>query len=93
MKQWHNTYEIYRDGLFRTITFKQANSGKSYETIEMVMHQSLTDENGKVVTNTNHSLFFTPKEFKEFFAPIVNDLKVRFENDNTNKTSEQVTWN
>jgi hypothetical protein len=40
----------------------------------------LTDENGKTIIDSGHTSFFDPREFAEFFGPIVNDLKVRIEN-------------
>lgn len=80
-------YELYRNGLMRTIKFKSRNVGTSYETIEFSIHQTLTDENGKIVVDNGNTYFFSPKEFKEFFMPIVNDLKAQYENE----TSESNT--
>jgi hypothetical protein len=43
----------------------------------------LTDENGKVIIDSGNTSFFDPREFKDFFEPIINDLKVRFDNANS----------
>jgi hypothetical protein len=81
-------YELYRNGLMKTIKFKRHNVGTSYETVEFTTHQTLTDENGKVIVDNGNTYFFEPREFKEMFAPIINDLKAKF---NENSTSESNT--
>jgi hypothetical protein len=80
----NKVYEIGRsDGLLRTFTFKEHNKGTSYETIEFTIKTKLTDENGKVIIDSGNTSFFDPREFKDFFEPIINDLKVRFDNANS----------
>jgi hypothetical protein len=79
----NKTYEIYRDGLMRTIKIKRHNQHTSYETIEFTVHQTLTDENGKTVIDNGYTYFFEPREFKDFFQPIINDLKVKFDNEDS----------
>lgn len=74
-------YELYREGLTRTITIKEHNVGTSYATIEFTVKNKLVDQNGKVIIDGGHTCFFDPKEFKEFFTPIINELKVRLDND------------
>lgn len=81
------TYELYRDGLMRTIKFKRHNVGTSYETIEFTTHQTLRDDSGKVIVDNGHTYFFEPREFKEFFTPIIDDLKVRFKHANDSSES------
>ena len=83
----NKTYEIYRDGLMRTIKFKEHNVGTSYETVEFTVHQTLTDDNGKVIVDNGNTYFFTPKEFTEFFMPIVNDLKVSNDENSTSQSN------
>ncbi len=69
--------EIYRGGLLRTIKVKE----QMYDLIELTITTKLTDEaTGKVITDSGHTWFFEAKEFKEFFTPVINDLKVRLEN-------------
>jgi hypothetical protein len=76
--------EFYRNGLLKTVKVKEHNVGTTYETIEFTMTSKLTDEaTGKVIVDSGHTSFFAPKEFKEFFGPIFNDLKVRLENENS----------
>jgi hypothetical protein len=41
----------------------------------------MTDDSGKVIVDNEYTMFFEPEEFKNFFSPLVNELKVRFEND------------
>jgi len=73
-------YELYREGLTRTITIKEHNINRSYATIEFTLKNKLVDQNGKVIIDGGHTCFFDPKEFTEFFTPIINELKVRLDN-------------
>jgi len=70
--------EIYRGGLLRTIKVKE----QKYDLIELTVTTKLTDEaTGKVITDSGHTWFFETKEFREFFTPVINELKARLENE------------
>jgi hypothetical protein len=73
--------EFYREGLLKTVIIKERNTGTSYATIEFTIKNKLTDVDGKVIIDTGHTSFFSPKEFREFFGPIFNDMKERLDND------------
>jgi len=73
-------YELYREGLTRTITIKEHNINTSYATVEFTVKNKLVDANGKIIIDGGHTCFFEPREFKEFFQPIINELKVRLDN-------------
>ena len=73
-------YELYREGLTRTITIKEHNVNTTYATVEFTVKNKLVDEKGKVIIDGGHTCFFDTKEFKEFFTPIINELKVRLDN-------------
>ena len=73
--------EFYRDGLLKTVVIKEQNKGTSYATIEFTIKNKLTDVDGKVIIDNGHTSFFSPKEFREFFGPIFNDMKERLDND------------
>ena len=73
--------EFYRDGLLKTVVIKEQNKGTSYETVEFTIKNKLTDEDGKVIIDSGHTSFFSPKEFRKFFGPIFNDMKERLDND------------
>jgi hypothetical protein len=73
--------EFYRDGLLKTVTIKERNKGASYETIEFTIRNKLTDVDGKVIIDSGHTSFFSPKEFKEFFGPIFKHMTERLDND------------
>jgi hypothetical protein len=80
----NKVYEFGRsDGLLKTVIVKEHNKGTSYETIEFTIKNKLTDQNGKVIIDSGHTSFFEPREFRDFFEPIINDLKVRFDNANS----------
>jgi hypothetical protein len=73
--------EFFREGLLKTVIIKERNTGTSYATIEFTIKNKLTDVDGKVIIDTGHTSFFSPKEFREFFGPIFNDMKERLDND------------
>jgi hypothetical protein len=64
-------YELYREGLTRTIKIKDHNVGTSYATVEFTVKNKLVDQNGKVVIDGGHTCFLIPKEFKEFFVQLL----------------------
>lgn len=69
--------EHYRNGLHTVVKVKAI----PYNLVEFSFKRKLTDENGKVIVDNAYTMFFEPEEFKNFFTPLVNELKVRFEND------------
>jgi hypothetical protein len=80
----NRVYEFGRsDGLLKTVIIKEHNINTSYATVEFTIKNKLTDENGKVIIDSGHTSFFEPREFKDFFGPIINDLKARFDDANS----------
>ena len=77
------TYEIGRGGGLTTFKIKD----HTYDVVEFTITKYLEDEKGKVIIDSGYTVFFSDREFKEFFAPIVNDLKVRIENANERSES------
>ena len=77
-------YEIFREGITRTINIKS----HSYDLIEFTIRQKLVDEKGKEIVNSGHTSFFQTKEFVEFFGPIINEMKVRLDNGISNSIQE-----
>jgi hypothetical protein len=75
-------YEFFRQGLLKTVKIRE----HAYDLMEFTITQKVTDETGKVLIDSGHTSFFSKEEFNQFFTPIVNDLKVIIENDNTNQT-------
>ena len=73
-----NTYEICRGGGLTTFKIKD----HSYDVVEFTITKYLKDERGIEIVNSGYTTFFSNKEFKEFFTPIVNDLKARLDNAN-----------
>jgi hypothetical protein len=74
-----NTYELGRKGLTTTLTVKDHD----YDVVEFTMRKHLTDESGKVIVDSKYQMFFSNREFRDFFQPVINDLKVRFDNANS----------
>ena len=70
-------YELYKEGLTRTVKIKS----HSYNLIEFTIKNKLVNEEGKEIINSGHTSFFDTKEFIEFFGPIVNELKVKLDAD------------
>lgn len=74
--------EFYRGGLLKTVKVKE----HKYDLVEFTITSKLTDEEtGKVIIDTGHTSFFDTREFREFFGPIVNDLKARLDNADSSK--------
>jgi hypothetical protein len=71
------TYELFKNGLLTTIKVKD----HSYDLVEFTMKKKLTNDDGKVLVDSGYTMFFSNREFKEFWEPIINDMKVRIEND------------
>lgn len=78
------TYEIGRGGGLTTIKVKD----HAYDVVEFTVKKFLADETeGRPpIVDSGYTVFFNSREFKEFFTPIVNDLKERFDNE-TNSNS------
>lgn len=73
--------EFYRNGLHKTIQVKEYE----YDVVEFTINSKLVDEQtGKVVLDSGHTSLFSHREFVEFFAPFVNDMKVKIENESVN---------
>ena len=75
------TYEIGRGGGITTIKIKDL----PYDVVEFTITKYLKDEDNKEIVNTGYTTFFSKKEFKDFFEPIINDMKVKFDNDQQNQ--------
>ena len=69
-------WEIHGVGLTRMIKVKT----HAHDLVEFTIKQKLDDENGKQITDTGYTTFYSTKEFTEFFGPIINELKVRLDN-------------
>ena len=69
--------EFYRAGLLKTIKVKE----HKYDLVEFTITSKLTDEQtGKIIIDSGHTSFFSHREFKDFFGPIFNEMKVRLDN-------------
>ena len=72
--------EFYRAGLLKTIKVKE----HKYDLVEFTITSKLTDEEtGKVIIDSGHTSFFSHREFRDFFGPIFNEMKVRLDNANS----------
>lgn len=56
-----------------------------YGYVEVTFSKKLTGDNGKVITDSSYTMFYDERQFKDFFQPLVNELKVRFDNDEFSK--------
>lgn len=71
------TYEIFRGGGLTTVKIKD----HAYDVVEFTITKFLEDEKHKPIVNSGYTVFFSNREFKEFFKPIVDDLKARIEDE------------
>ena len=75
--------EISRPDLFRSVRVKSHN----YDLVEFTIKQISFDNNGKELTNSAHTTFYSTKEFKDFFQPLINELKARFDEQSTSESN------
>jgi hypothetical protein len=81
------TYEVGRNsGSITSVKIKD----HSYDLVEFTVKKFLAneDETKPPIVDSAYTVFFSTREFTEFFGMIVNDLKERFDNGNetSNKT-------
>lgn len=77
-------YELFRGGVLTKIKIKD----HPYDTVEFTITKRLDDEEtGKKIVDSGYTMFFDPREFREFFTPIINDMKVRFDNERNENQS------
>jgi hypothetical protein len=69
--------ELYKGGLLTTVKVMK----HEYDNIEVTFKRNLKNETGKPIVDSSFTMFYTEREFKEFFLPFINEMKVRFEND------------
>ena len=72
--------ELHKPDLQRSVIVKSYD----YDVIEFTIKQASFDSHGNELTNSTHTTFYTQKEFKNFFQPLINELKVRFDDDKEN---------
>lgn len=71
-----NTYELCKQGLTTTLVVKD----HAYDIVEFTLRKKLIDNDGKVIVDSRYEMFLSSKEFKDFFQPLIDDMKVRFDN-------------
>jgi hypothetical protein len=74
----NSTYELSRNGLLTTLFIKDHD----YDVVEFSITKKLVDVDGKVIVDSTNQMFFSNREFKDFFEPIIHDMKVRFDDAN-----------
>ena len=74
-----STYELSRNGLLTTLVIKDHD----YDVVEYTITKKLVNADGKVIVDSTNQMFFSNREFKDFFEPIINDMKVRFDDANS----------
>ena len=78
---YDSEFELYRNGLRTTIKVKS----QSYDVVEFTLKKHLIDEQGRELVNNEYTSFYTHREFKDFLQPLVNQLKVRFDHEDSIK--------
>jgi hypothetical protein len=69
--------ELYRGGLLTTVDVFEHER----DLIEVVLKSQLATEDGKkMIVDNNYKMFFTNREFEEFFKPFLYEMKERFDN-------------
>ena len=70
--------EIYKSGLLTTIEVHDCE----YDLVEFVIKRNMLAEDGKTLIDTKSSMYFTNREFKDFFSQFTNAMQERFNNGN-----------
>lgn len=70
--------EIYKSGLLTTIEVHD----REYDLVEFVIKRNMLAEDGKTLVDTKSSMYFTNREFKDFFSQFTNAMQERFDNGN-----------
>jgi hypothetical protein len=70
--------ELFRNGLMTTVDVLEHDR----DVIEVTLRKQLPAEDGKkMIVDSNYQMFFTNREFEEFFKPFLYNMKERFDND------------
>lgn len=70
--------ELFRGGLMTTVDVLEHDR----DVIEVTLKSQLPSEDGtKMIIDSNYQMFFTNREFEEFFKPFLYNMKERFDND------------
>ena len=70
--------ELFRGGLMTTVDVLEHDR----DVIEVTLKSQLPTEDGsKMIIDSNYQMFFTNREFEEFFKPFLYNMKERFDND------------
>jgi hypothetical protein len=72
--------ELYRAGLLTNVEVIE----HKHDAIEVTFRRNLKTEDGeKDILNSKYQMFFTQREFEEFFTPFIMNLKEKIDNDRT----------
>jgi hypothetical protein len=70
--------ELFRNGLMTSVDVLEHDR----DVIEVTLRKQLASEDGKkMIVDSNYQMFFTNREFEEFFKPFLYNMKERFDND------------
>jgi hypothetical protein len=70
--------ELFRNGLMTSVDVLEHDR----DVIEVTLRKQLPTEDGKkMIVDSNYQMFFTNREFEEFFKPFLYNMKERFDND------------
>jgi hypothetical protein len=69
--------ELFKDGLLTSVKVKS----HAYDLVEVTFRKNLRDDHGVVITDSYYTMFYSTREFVDFFLPLFTQLKARIEND------------
>jgi len=76
--------EFYKNGMLTSVELHS----QDYDMVEIVFKRNLVSEEGKTLIDSKNSMFFTAREFKDFFLPFVNKIKEKY--DDTRESSSNI---
>lgn len=71
--------ELFRNGLMTSVDVVEHDR----DVVEVTLRSQLPDDTGDYILDNKYQMFFTNREFEEFFKPFLYNMKERFDHDAT----------
>lgn len=69
--------ELFRDGLLTSLKIKKLD----YDLVEVTFSKVLRNEKNAVISDSSYTMFYSTREFVDFFLPLFTHMKATIEND------------
>ena len=69
--------ELFREGLLTSLKIKNLD----YDLVEVTFSKVLRNEKNDVISDSYYTMFYSTREFVDFFLPLFTHMKATIEND------------